>query len=186
MKTQSELVKVVDGIADIEVNSEVMGLFSNFEDLEAKISQLLETTNLSQIMTIGATIDEYTRLIGSIRNCFENRFKICNSLVNLEYQEKKKQKQVAKARAKYQNQAEKIEKSQRELERLDAAIAKQTSFKDRFNSTFKKELDRFDFDKVTEFKNVIEIYWEGLIESQKELIELWESFYEKCGFDKQE
>lgn len=182
--SKGEVVKLVSNLSDIEINSDVTELFSNFEELQSKIQQLLERTNLSQIMTIGATIDEYIRAIGSIRNCFENRFKLCNSLVNVQYQQEKKAKQLGKLKAKYQNQTEKITKCQRELDRLDRAVQTQTEFRDKYNDRFRKELERFDLEKVKEFKNIIEIYWKGLVESQKELIELWESFYEKCDFDK--
>lgn len=181
---KGEVVKLISNMTDIEVNSDVSELFGNFEELQSKIQQLLERTNLSQIMTIGATIDEYIRAIGSIRNCFESRFKLCNSLVNVEYQQEKKAKQLSKLKVKYQNQTEKINKCQRELDRLDKAVQTQSKFRDKYNVRFRKELDRFDVEKVKEFKNMIEIYWKGLVESQKELIELWESFYEKCGFDK--
>ena len=181
---KGEVVKLISNMTDIEVNCDVSELFGNFEELQSKIQQLLERTNLSQIMTIGATIDEYIRAIGSIRNCFESRFKLCNSLVNVEYQQEKKAKQLSKLKVKYQNQTEKINKCQRELDRLDKAVQTQSEFRDKYNARFRKELDRFDVEKVKEFKNMIEIYWKGLVESQKELIELWESFYEKCGFDK--
>ncbi|VEU22787.1 DEKNAAC103875 [Brettanomyces naardenensis] len=183
IQTQSELVKLVGNLADVEVNAEITELFTNFQELQSKIEQLLERTNLSQIMTIGATIDEYIRVIGSIRNCFENRFKLCNSVMNLESQQIRKQRQLANVKARYNNQADKVEKYEKELKDLDALITKQVEFRDRFNRTFRSELKRFEFEKVREFKSIIEIYWEGLVESQKELIELWESFDEKCGFE---
>ncbi|QPG73999.1 hypothetical protein FOA43_001316 [Brettanomyces nanus] len=177
IRTQGELVKLISSLADIEVNSEVTELMTNFEELQKKIEQLMERSNLSQIMTIGATIDEYIRVIGSIRNCFENRFKLCSCVVNLEYQQSKKQKQLERVRANNHNQTDKLEKYEKELQAFDATLAKQQRFRDEFTRVLKSELARFEFEKVKEFKNVIEIYWEGLIESQKELIELWESFY---------
>ncbi|GMF05913.1 unnamed protein product [Ambrosiozyma monospora] len=83
----------------------------------------------------------------------------------------------------YHNQVEKITKYETELSSLESSIKKQNEFRDEFNDNFKRGLDKFEFEKVEEFKGMIEIYWEGLIESQKELIELWESFYDKCKFE---
>lgn len=183
VKTEDEVVALVGALADVEVNATVSSLLSDFEELQKKVAQCLERTNLSQILTIGTTIDEYIRVIGSIRNCFENRFRLYNGLMILEQQQAKKQKQLAKARA--QGQTDRVDRSERELARLDAQMEKQIKLREEYNATFRDELARFDGEKVTEFKHIIEIYWEGLIETQKELIELWESFYDQIKDDVQ-
>lgn len=170
-------------LSDLEVNSEITEILSNFEELQVKIKELLERGNLSQIFTFGATVDEYILLIGSIRNCFENRLKVCNSVATLQKHKEKKEHNLAKFKAKNQNQTDKIHFYEEELKKLNDVVGKQIKLKDNFEKIFKDELSRFEFDKIKDFKNMIEIYWESLIENQKILIELWESFYEKCKFD---
>lgn len=41
----------------------------------------------------------------------------------------------------------------------------------------RRELERHDHEKMVDFRNSIEIYLESSIETQKECIELWETFY---------
>ena len=69
------------------------------------------------------------------------------------------------------------------MDNFNKILERQVHFKEKFDETFKSELKTFEFRKVKDFKDMIEIYWESLIENQKLLIELWESFYEKCKFD---
>ncbi|KAG7844487.1 hypothetical protein KL941_003863 [Ogataea angusta] len=180
--SMDELVLIIQELADLEINAELSELFANYEELQSKVKELLERTNLQQILTLGTTIDEYIRTIGSIRNCFEMRFKLCTSIVNLQSQHSKKQKNLIKFKSRNHNQLDKIRKYEDELTNMENTIARQEEFKTEFNRNFKRELDKFEFEKVDEFRSTIEIYWEGLIESQKELIELWESFYDKCNF----
>ncbi|KAG7882684.1 hypothetical protein KL938_003107 [Ogataea parapolymorpha] len=180
--SMNELILIIQELADLEINAELSELFANYEELQSKVKELLERTNLQQILTLGTTIDEYIRTIGSIRNCFEMRFKLCTNIVNLQSQHSKKQKNLIKFKSKNHNQFDKIKKYEDELANMENTIARQEEFKTEFNKNFKRELDKFEFEKVEEFRSTIEIYWEGLIESQKELIELWESFYDKCNF----
>lgn len=178
-----DVTVVIQQLIDLEVNVEITDLLNNFEELQSKIKEILERGNLSQVLTFGSTIDEYVRLIGSVRNCFENRLKICNSVATLKQHQEKKEHNLAKFKGKNQNQPDKIKKYEDELSRINNVLAKQLKFKEDFDKIFKSELNRFEFSKIKDFKNMVEIYWESLIENQKILIELWESFYEKCKFD---
>lgn len=178
-----EVTVVIQQLADLEVNVEITNILSNFEELQSKVRELLERGNLSQILTFGSTVDEYVRLIGSVRNCFENRLKICNSIATLQQHQEKKEQSLAKFRSKNQNQLDKIGRFEDELSKVNNVLDRQLQFKDDFDKNFKSELSRFEFYKIKDFKNMVEIYWESLIENQKLLIELWESFYDKCKFD---
>ncbi|ODQ48773.1 hypothetical protein PICMEDRAFT_14311 [Pichia membranifaciens NRRL Y-2026] len=178
-----DVTTVIQQLVDLEVNVEITDILSNFEELQSKVKEILERGNLSQVLTFGSTVDEYVRLIGSIRNCFENRLKICNSVATLKQHQEKKEHSLARFRAKNQNQPEKIKRYEDELSKINSVLDKQVLFKDEFDKIFKSELSRFEFGKIKDFKNMVEIYWESLIENQKILIELWESFYDKCVFD---
>lgn len=179
----NDVSTVLQRLADLEVNTEITEILNNFAELQTKIKELLDRGNLSQVLTFGSTIDEYIRLIGSVRNCFDNRLKVCNSIATIQQHQEKKEHNLIKFRAKNQNQPDKIKRLEDELANFNTVLDQQLKFKQEYDKTFKSELARFDFDRIKDFKNMIEIYWEGLIENQKMLIELWESFYEKCKFD---
>ncbi|GMF99527.1 hypothetical protein B5S30_g5131 [[Candida] boidinii] len=178
-----ELITTIQAFCDLEVNADLSLIFTNFEELQSKTKELLERTNMTQILTIGSTIDEYIRLIGSIRNVLDTRLKLCNNVINLQSQSSKKQKNLIKIKSKFHNQLDKITKYEKEIEKLENDISKETIRKDEVSDIIRNELKIFENNKISDFRSMVEIYWESLCESQKELIELWESFYEKCKFD---
>lgn len=179
----SDVTLVLQQLADLEINTEISEILNNFEELQVKIKELLDNQNMSQILTFGSTIDEYIRNIGSVKNCFENRLKVCNSIAVLKQHKDKKEHSLIKFRSKNLSQTDKINQYESEIARFEKFYDLQTKFKDDFDLIFKSELKKFEVAKIKDFKNMIEIYWEGLIESQKLLIELWETFYDKCNFD---
>jgi len=70
---------------------------------------------------------------------------------------------------------------------VDKLKAKVQTFEKKFNlisETIKLELERFEFEKIDDFRNSVEIFIESSIESQKEAIELWETFYERENLSK--
>ena len=52
------------------------------------------------------------------------------------------------------------------------------SFKE-ISETIKQELENFEYERIDDFRNSVEIFIESAIESQKEAIELYETFYER-------
>ncbi|TID19165.1 hypothetical protein CANINC_003735 [Pichia inconspicua] len=178
----SDVTLILQQLADLEINTEISEILVNFEELQIKIKELLDNQNTSQILTFGSTIDEYIRNIGSVRNCFENRLKICNSIAILKQHLDKKEHNLIKFRSKNSSQTDKVKLYEAEVAKYNKFYELQSKFKDQFDLIFRSELKKFEVAKITDFKNMIEIYWEGLIESQKLLIELWETFYDKCNF----
>lgn len=175
----NEFAVVIGQMIDLEVNSQITLIMTNFEELQTKIKELIERTNMSQILTFGSVIDEYTRLIGSIRKCFENRIKIATNIATLEQTLEKKKRNLEKLKLRG---GEKFEKMNSEIQSVQNLLTKHKQFLLKFTKNFKMDLSRFEFEKVKDMKNMVEIFWEGLIENQKHLIELWEIFYDKCEF----
>ncbi|GMM27570.1 sorting nexin 1 [Martiniozyma asiatica (nom. inval.)] len=176
-----EVVGVVDAMSDLEVNLEITKIMKNFGHLQVKIKDLLDKSSVTQISTFGTVIDQYIRIIGSIRNCFENRLKVCNSVIELEATLSKKQKNMAKLEG--QKSSLKYEKAKEEVKNVQLVLEKQIKFKNSFNKNFNNELKRFEFEKVKDLRNMVEVYWQGLIDNQKALIELWETFWDNCNFE---
>lgn len=50
---------------------------------------------------------------------------------------------------------------------------------EQISDTIKAELEEFELNRIDDFRNNVEIYVESSIESQKEAIELYETFYSR-------
>ena len=178
-----EIATLTEELAAIEILKRTTDLLLEFSEIHIKLKENLDRTNLQDQLTLGFTIEEYLRIIGSIKAIFSTRLKIYHKYQACEQELVKKQALLDKFARKNKSQTDKINLLQFEIDKLEA---KTTKFKTQFNSiteTIMAELERFEYEKIDDFRNSVEIFIEGSIESQKEAIELWETFYQRQGLE---
>lgn len=179
-----EISLTIDELASLEILKITSDLLGAFSGVQLKLKENLDRVNLQDQLTLGFTIEEYLRIIGSIKSIFESRSKIYQQYYNFNQEYTKKQAQLNKLNKKFNVQNDKASQLNFEVEKLRAKVQ---TFEKKFNSiseTIKLELERFELEKVDDFRNSVEIFIEGSIESQKEAIELWETFYERENLSK--
>ncbi|GMM33841.1 sorting nexin 1 [Saccharomycopsis crataegensis] len=178
-----EFANAVQSLADIETSKDSNNLLSAFSHTHHRIKELLERQSMQDLITLGSVLDEYIRILGSIRAVFAQRHKALVASTNSEHELSKKQVALEKFTRNYRNQVDKIEAMKNEVASYET---KSSGLKQKFeelSATIKKELNRFEFEKIEDFRNAVETFLESLIESQKEAIELWETFYEREKLD---
>lgn len=174
-----EIASTIDAIADLEILKVTSELLGAFADIHVKLRENLDRVNLQDQLTLGFTIEEYLRIIGLVKFVFETRTKIHHQYVTFKNDLAKKQESLDKLNAKYKSSTEKINMLNFEVDKLKQKV---THYEKSFNTisdTIRTELDNFEIDKIQDFRNSVEIFIESSIESQKESIELWETFYER-------
>ncbi|CAH2353485.1 vacuolar protein sorting-associated protein 5 [[Candida] railenensis] len=174
-----EISNLTEELSSLEISKKTTDLLAEFSEIHLKLKDNLDRTNLQDQLTLGFTIEEYLRIIGSIKYVFSTRLKIYNKYQTSEQELYKKQSSFDKFVKKYKSQSEKINLMKFEIDKLEAKTLK---FKQQFtviSETITNELERFEFEKIDDFRNSVEIFIESSIESQKEAIELWETFYER-------
>lgn len=179
-----EISMTIDELASLEILKVTSDLLSAFSDVQLKLKENLDRINLQDQLTLGFTIEEYLRIIGSIKYVFESRSKIYQQYYNFNQEYIKKQAQLNKLNKKFKVQGDKANNLSFEVDKLRAKVQ---TFEKKFNlisDTIKLELERFEFEKIDDFRNSVEIFIESSIESQKEAIELWETFYERENLSK--
>jgi sorting nexin-1/2 len=172
-----EFANIVLTLADLEISKNATEIFQEFSATQTRIKELLDRLSLQDMLTLGATLDEYMRIINSIKTVFQQRDKILVQLSNSESEYKKKQASLDKYVKYNRTLTDKIEVLKSELQGLEQ---KHKTARERFENisgTIKEELAAFEVEKIHDFRNSIEIFLESTIESQKEAVELWETFY---------
>ncbi|KAH3671417.1 hypothetical protein WICMUC_004641 [Wickerhamomyces mucosus] len=173
-----EFSNIIMTLADLEVSKTTTQLFQDFSNIQLKIKDLLNRLSLQDMLTLGSTLDEYQRIISSIKTIFQQRDKVLLQLSNSDSELKKKKSTFEKYNKYNKSQTEKLDILQNELNTIEK---KHSTIEERFENiskTIKEELDIFELEKIQDFRNTIEIYLESTIESQKEIVELWETFYD--------
>ncbi|RLV91940.1 Vacuolar protein sorting-associated protein 5 [Spathaspora sp. JA1] len=178
-----EISLTIDELANLEISKITSDLLIGFSEIQLKIRDNLDRINLQDQLTLGFTIEEYLRIIGSIKFIFETRLKIYQQYYNFNQELIKKQGQLDKLSRKYRNaggpQMEKMNQLSFEVDKLKQKTnSYETSF-NQISETIKLELENFEFERIDDFRNSVEIFIESSIESQKESIELYETFYER-------
>ena len=163
-----EIAITMEELAAVEITKSTSDLFNAFSQVQYHIKDNIERLNLSDQLTMGFTVEEYLRLIDAINYTFKTRIKIFELLSSLNAQVDKLSRKLSL-----------LPEKSFELERMKE---RQSSLQKDFNeisNTIKLELDEFEMTRIDDFRNNVEIYIENAIESQKEAIEVYETFYSR-------
>lgn len=174
-----EFAKTIDSLAALEVTKKSSNLLTNFAQTHRRIKESLERTSLQEALTLGITLDEYLRLLSSLKAVFNQRAKLGQYLAIVEAEMTRKQASWEKMqKSSGQSANEKVNTAKSEflvLKRRFDLIKK--SWQD-VGNRIKVEISSFEAEKIKDFRNSMEIFLESAIEGQKESIELWETFYQ--------
>lgn len=173
-----EIAATVDELAQLEILKATSELLGAFAEVHMKLKENLERVNLQEQLTLGFTINEYLRIIGSVKHTFETRLNIFQQYHTFTQDLQKKEESLEKAH-RTKGSADRVTQLNFEVDKLKQKAAYyEKSFKS-ISDTIKSEIEKFEMAKIEDFRNSVEIFIEGLIEAQKEAIELWETFYER-------
>ncbi|RIA86784.1 Vps5 C terminal like-domain-containing protein [Glomus cerebriforme] len=166
-------------LADAELNKSLADNLTILGNLQQMIRELHEKQARQDVLTLENTIGEYIRIIGSIKVAFNSRTKFYQTWQNSisDLQKKKSNYERSKAQGRF---------SQDRLTMMLTQIAEaehrvedcKNEFED-VSKLIKDELDRFDKEKVEDFKNSVEAFLESMVQTQKEIISLWESYFQQ-------
>ncbi|KAL7271241.1 Vacuolar protein sorting-associated protein vps5 [Rhizina undulata] len=163
-------------LSTVELSKSLSAPLENLSDLQIRIKELHERQAQQDVLTLGITVDEYIRLIGSIKIAFQQRQKAFHAWHATE-------SELSKKKATYDKLLKQGKTQQDRLTQLSAEVADSEKkvhtarllFED-MGRLMRSELERFEREKVEDFKSGVETFLESAVEAQKELIELWETY----------
>ncbi|PPJ53415.1 hypothetical protein CBER1_01021 [Cercospora berteroae] len=163
-------------LAAVELSPSLSGPLDALGDLQLRIQELYQRQAMQDVLTLGIVIDEYIRLIGSVKKAFEQRQKAFHSWHSAEAKLADIKKQQDKLLRAGRTQQDRMGQMQADVADQERRVhATRLLFED-MGRLMRAELDRFEREKVEDFKSGVETFLESAIEAQKELIELWETY----------
>ncbi|GIZ40314.1 hypothetical protein CKM354_000365900 [Cercospora kikuchii] len=163
-------------LAAVELSPSLSGPLDALGDLQLRIQELYQRQAMQDVLTLGIVIDEYIRLIGSVKKAFEQRQKAFHSWHSAEAKLADIKKQQDKLLRAGRTQQDRLGQMQADVADQERRVhATRLLFED-MGRLMRAELDRFEREKVEDFKSGVETFLESAIEAQKELIELWETY----------
>ncbi|AAS52131.1 ADR211Wp [Eremothecium gossypii ATCC 10895] len=173
-----EFAATINSLVELEASKRISSILSNFAEVHLRIMESLQRTSLQDSLTLGVTIDEYLRSLGSIKAVFNQRAKLGYYLVIVESDLHKKQAHLQKLTTSGKSPTDKAAAAKQELANLQRRHKTIKDHWEHIAETLRDELAAYSEAKITDFRNNLEIYLESAIETQKECIELWETFYQ--------
>ncbi|KAK9316326.1 Vps5 C terminal like-domain-containing protein [Lipomyces starkeyi] len=180
--TTSDFANALTLLGEVELSRPLATAINGLADVEQRIRDLHERQGLQDMLTLGDTIDEYVRLIDSIKTVFSQRQKSYLSWQTAEQELAKKQQYLARVMRQGKTPPERLASMQEEVAEYERRVYSLRVGYDDICKTIKSEFEKFQKEKIEDFRSSVETYLESAVESQKEAIEMWETFYERQGF----
>lgn len=163
-------------LSTVELSPSLSGPLEALSDLQATIRDVYDRQAQQDILTFGITIDEYIRLIGSVKQAFSQRQKAFHSWHAADSELQKKKSSQDKLLRQGKSQQDRLNQINAEVADAERKVHQARLLFEDMGRLMRNELDRFEREKVEDFKSGVETFLESSVEAQKELIEKWETF----------
>ncbi|KAH8595959.1 Vps5 C terminal like-domain-containing protein [Bisporella sp. PMI_857] len=163
-------------LSTVELSASLSGPLESLSDLQIRIRELYDRQAQQDVLTLGITIDEYIRLIGSIKLAFGQRQKAYHSWHAAESEMQKRKGTQDKLLRQGKTQQDRLVQMNADVADAERKVHQARLLFEDMGRLMKAELERFEREKVEDFKSAVETFLESAVEAQKELIELWETF----------
>ncbi|KAI1099812.1 Vps5-domain-containing protein [Jackrogersella minutella] len=163
-------------LSTVELSPTLSGPLDALSDLQLTIRDVYDRQAQQDVLTFGITIDEYIRLIGSVKQAFSQRQKAFHSWHNAESELQKRKASQDKLLRQGRSQQDRLNQVGAEVADAERKVHQARLLFEDMGRLMRSELDRFEREKVEDFKSSVETFLESAVEAQKELIEKWETF----------
>nr|6H7W_A Chain A, Putative vacuolar protein sorting-associated protein [Thermochaetoides thermophila DSM 1495]6H7W_B Chain B, Putative vacuolar protein sorting-associated protein [Thermochaetoides thermophila DSM 1495]6H7W_E Chain E, Putative vacuolar protein sorting-associated protein [Thermochaetoides thermophila DSM 1495]6H7W_F Chain F, Putative vacuolar protein sorting-associated protein [Thermochaetoides thermophila DSM 1495]6H7W_G Chain G, Putative vacuolar protein sorting-associated protein [T len=163
-------------LSTVELSPTLSGPLDALSELQLAIRDVYERQAQQDVLTFGIIIEEYIRLIGSVKQAFSQRQKAFHSWHSAESELMKKKAAQDKLLRQGKTQQDRLNQVNAEVIDAERKVHQARLLFEDMGRLLRSELDRFEREKVEDFKSGVETFLESAVEAQKELIEKWETF----------
>ncbi|KAI5810803.1 vacuolar protein sorting-associated protein-like protein vps5 [Pyronema omphalodes] len=163
-------------LSTVELSKSLSSPLDHLSLLQVRIKELHERQAQQDVLTIGITVDEYIRIISSIKLAFQQRQRAYYSCHAAESELVKRRTTFEKLQRQGKTQQDRLTQLSAEVADSERKLHQARVLFEDMGRLMRSELERFEREKVEDFKSAVETFLESSVEAQKELIELWESY----------
>jgi len=163
-------------LSTVELSPTLSGPLDALSELQITIRDVYDRQAQQDVLTFGIIIEEYIRLIGSVKQAFTQRQKAFYSWHSAESELQKRKASQDKLLRQGRSQQDRLNQVNAEVADAERKVHQARLLFEDMGRLMRAELDRFEREKVEDFKSGVETFLEGAVEAQKELIEKWETF----------
>lgn len=172
----NDLSLSLHALALVELSPSLSAPLEGLSDIQMRIKELYDRQAQQDVLTLGIVIDEYIRLIGSIKTAFQQRQKAYHAWHASESALAKLKNTQEKLLRAGRTQQDRLSQMQADVGDAERRVHQSRLLFEDMGRLMRSELERFEKEKVEDFKSGVETFLESAVEAQKELIELWETY----------
>jgi len=165
----SDFSASLHALSAVELSASLSGPLEGLSDLQIRIKELYDRQAQQDVLTLGITIDEYIRLIGSIKQAFSQRQKAYHSWHAAESEMQKRKSTHEKLLRQGKTQQDRLGQVQAEVGDAERKVHQSRLLFEDMGRLMRVELERFEREKVEDFKSAVETFLESAVEAQKEV-----------------
>jgi sorting nexin-1/2 len=157
-------------LSQVELDASLCSALASLADLQAQIKELHDRQSQQDVLTMGHTVEEYIRTVGSIKIAFAARQKVWLQWQAAEADFAKRQSYLEKVKRQAKTQQDRLAQMNADLADGEKRCHQLRLEFDETGKRLKIELDRFEKEKVEDFKASVETFLEASVEGQKEVL----------------
>ncbi|KAJ7043672.1 Vps5 C terminal like-domain-containing protein [Mycena alexandri] len=173
----AEFAVTVTDLSASDVGKQLAHSLAGLAEVERKAQDLQSLQAEQDVVTLLSTVDEYARLINSVRLAFNSRIRTYHSWRAAEAELLRVKQAHERNRA--QGRGGGGERAGYSLAQVSESERRSLDAKHEFDQAtklIKTEVARFEQERVEDFKDSLHAFLEGMIGRQKELIMGWETY----------
>lgn len=147
---------------------------SQLAEVEEKIEQLYQEQANNDFFLLAELLSDYIRLISAVRGVFDQRVKTWQRWQDVQTMLQKKREN--EARLIWANKPEKLQQAKDEITEWEPKVLQCEREFEQISANIRKEVARFEVERIKDFKSRVIVYLETLQNSQQQLIKYWEAF----------
>lgn len=156
-------------LSTVELSPSLSGPLDALSDLQLTIRDVYDRQAQQDVLTFGIIIEEYIRLIGSVKQAFTQRQRGFHAWHTAEAELGKKKAMQDKLLRQGKSQQDRLSAVQAEVGESERRVHQARLLFDEMGRCMRAELDRFEREKVEDFKSGVETFLESAVEGQKEV-----------------
>ncbi|XP_043916694.1 sorting nexin-2 isoform X2 [Protopterus annectens] len=170
----SAFAKSAAMLGNSEDHTALSRALSQLAEVEEKIDQLHQEQAYADFYLFSELLGDYIRLITAVKGVFDQRMKCWQKWQDAQATLLKKRE--AEAKLQYGGKPDKLQQAKEEIREWESKVQQGEREFEQISKTIRKEVGRFEKDRVKDFKAVIIKYLESLVHTQQQLIKYWEAF----------
>ncbi|QRV74439.1 vacuolar protein sorting-associated protein 5 [Ceratobasidium sp. AG-Ba] len=174
----AEFAETVVVLSQSDLSKQLSQSLATLADVHKKARKLEEEQSQDDIILLMGIVEEYIRLIGSIRLTFSSRIRLHAAWQNANAEAKRVRTAHEKARRQGKIPQDRVGMAMHEMAEAEKRAADAKHEFDQCSRLIKAEMARFEKERIDDFKKNLEELLEGMIRRQQDVIESLENYQE--------